>query len=47
MTSEQAEVLGLRRSGVIKGKYVDLVVYMPKGGNELFISGVIKCPLHR
>lgn len=44
MTSEQTEVLGLRRGGVIKGKYVDLVIYVPKGGSKPFISGVVKCP---
>jgi hypothetical protein len=44
VTSGQTDILGLRRSGEIKGKYVDLVVYVSKGGNRAFLSGVIKCP---
>ncbi|WP_054857179.1 hypothetical protein [Vulcanisaeta sp. JCM 16159] len=44
MTSEQAEILGLRRSAEIKGKYVDLVVYAAKSDRRIFLSGVVKCP---
>ena len=44
MTSEQAEMLGLRRSTEIKGKYVDLVVYVTKRNKRTFLSGVIRCP---
>ncbi|ADN51806.1 hypothetical protein [Vulcanisaeta distributa] len=44
MTSEQVEILGLRRSTEIKGKYVDLVVYVAKSNKRTFLSGVVKCP---
>ena len=42
--SGQTEILGLRRSTEIKGKYVDLVVYVAKRNKRTFLSGVIKCP---
>ncbi|WP_243668662.1 hypothetical protein [Vulcanisaeta sp. JCM 16161] len=44
MTSEQAEILGLRRSAEIKGKYADLVVYVARSSKKTFLSGVIRCP---
>ncbi|WP_054842590.1 hypothetical protein [Vulcanisaeta distributa] len=44
MTSEQAEILGLRKSAEIKGKYADLIMYITKGSKRTFLSGVIKCP---
>ncbi|WP_069807215.1 hypothetical protein [Vulcanisaeta thermophila] len=35
--------LNLRRKAEVKGKYVDLTIYLDFNGRE-FISGVIKCP---
>jgi len=44
IVSASLEMLGLRRSGEIKGKYVDLTVYTSKRDGRLYLSGVIKCP---
>ncbi|MGC8543014.1 MAG: hypothetical protein ACP5NQ_03650 [Vulcanisaeta sp.] len=42
--NEQIELPGLRKSGEIKGKYVDLVIYTARGSGRQFLSGVVKCP---